>query len=365
MAPYHIKNKQWKEFFIGGENGIFNITSSSSGIDKNKLITATDYKERHIPYITRSEVTNGINLFVSDNQAEKYSLDEGGVITIGLDTQTVFYQPHDFYAGQNIQVLRQKNLNERTAQFIIPLLKVQMEKFNWGGNGATLGRLFRTKIMLPVTKSQEPDWQFMEEYIQSILDQKTAKYKKYCGDVLKSIECKNIPSLHEKKWDEFFIQDIADILPGRDIYERERVTGRTPYISSTAKNNGIQYFVNNTNKTLARDCLSVNRNGSVGYSFFHPYYCLYSNDCRKLKLKHHSKYCGFFISNQITRQRHKYNYGYKMGTARLKRQKIMLPVNTINEPDYEYMEQYMKNIEYKKRTKYLDYLENKYTAYQS
>lgn len=46
-----------------------------------------------------------------------------------------------------------------------------------------------------------------------------------------------------------------------------------------------------------------------------------------------------------------------MGTARLKRQKIMLPVNDDGKPDYEYMSQYIINLEYLKRKKYLDYLE--------
>lgn len=45
---------------------------------------------------------------------------------------------------------------------------------------------------------------------------------------------------------------------------------------------------------------------------------------------------------QITEQRGKYSYGYKMGTDRLKRQKIMLPVANDETPDYAYMEQYVK-----------------------
>lgn len=151
----------WQEFFIGGKEGLFGIKATKSGIDKNKL----NMKEGEIPYITRSEVDNGINLFVSNKQNEKYKKDEGNVITIGLDTQTVFYQKNSFYTGQNIQVLRNEHLNKYTAMFIIPLLKTQMQKFSWGGNGATLGRLNRTKIMLPI-KNNTIDWQGMEDFIK-------------------------------------------------------------------------------------------------------------------------------------------------------------------------------------------------------
>ncbi|WP_069638307.1 restriction endonuclease subunit S [Campylobacter pinnipediorum] len=156
------KNIKWREFFIGSTEGIFDIQSTSSGVDKNKLNTETG----NIPYITRSDIVNGINLFICKEQDKKYKLDDGNVITIGLDTQTVFYQKNSFYTGQNIQVLRKHNLNKEIALFIIPLLKIQMEKFNWGGNGATLRRLNRTKIMLPIDKNGEPDWRFMENYIK-------------------------------------------------------------------------------------------------------------------------------------------------------------------------------------------------------
>lgn len=157
-------------------------------------------------------------------------------------------------------------------------------------------------------------------------------------------------------WREFFIVDIGEIQSGKDIYHNERIIGDIPYISSTAKNNGIGHFVSNINKTLEKNCLSVNRNGSVGYSFYHPYNGLYSNDCRKIQLKYKSKFIGFFIANQITKQKNKYNYGYKMGTGRLKRQKILLPTNNKKEPDYKYMEEYSKSIFEKKQEKYTNYI---------
>ena len=130
-------------------------------------------------------------------------------------------------------------------------------------------------------------------------------------------------SLYDREWQPFFIEDIAEIVSGIDIYERERVEGTKPYITATANNNGIGYFVGNVNGTLESECLSVNRNGSVGYCFYHPYSALYGNDTRKLRPKVKNKYSSLFISMCITSQREKYGYGYKMGTGRLKRQRIL------------------------------------------
>lgn len=154
--------------------------------------------------------------------------------------------------------------------------------------------------------------------------------------------------LYKKDWREFWLEDIVDIYSGVDIYERERIDGNTPYVTSTSANNGISYFINNTNRTLENECISINRNGSVGYAFYHPYYALYGNDTRKLKLKVKDKFVSLFITRVLIQQKEKYGYGYKMGTARLKRQKIFLPVDNNGRIDYSYMKKYMQIQEIKK-----------------
>ena len=147
--------------------------------------------------------------------------------------------------------------------------------------------------------------------------------------------------------------EIAEILSGQDIYDAERIAGKIPYLTSTSSNNGIGYFVGNKNKTLEKNCISVNRNGAVGYAFFHGYDALFGNDTRKLRLKNANKYVALFITLQITKQKDKYAYGYKMGTGRLKKQKIKLPVNEQGKPDYDYMEKFMRAKENELLKKYL------------
>ena len=348
-----LKNTCWKSFFIGGKEGIFQIKATKSGIDKNKLKVAENGKT---PYITRSDMNNGINLFVSDEQMPKYKKDDGNVITIGLDTQTVFYQKNSFWTGQNIQVLSNDNLNYWVAMFIIPLLKIQMKKFAWGSTGATLGRLNRTRIMLPVNSDGLPDWQFMEDFMKQIERDKITAVLSYYNNSLNNNSLRGgverwMPS--ENRWAAFAIQDICEIVSGQDIYERERITGNTPYITATANNNGIGYFISNQNTTLEKDCISVNRNGSVGYAFYHPYYALFGNDTRKLRPKYLNKYTSLFLTACIEKQRVKYGYGYKMGTERLKKQKILLPVNADNQPDWTNIERFMQRIELEKIVCYL------------
>ena len=168
--------KEWKPFIL---DEIFDIKSTSSGIDKNKLIKGDGI----YPYITRTDKNNGIDSFICE-QDRKYLRDSKNVITVGLDTQTAFYQPIDFYTGQNIQIIYNENLNYYSEMFLIPILKQLMEKFSWGSNGATLTRLRRSKICLPVNENGEPDYEYMSKYISNLEVEMLEQYKDYM-DLLK------------------------------------------------------------------------------------------------------------------------------------------------------------------------------------
>ena len=171
-------------------------------------------------------------------------------------------------------------------------------------------------------------------------------------------ECEHV-TLDGVTWGEFAISEVAEIISGRGIFEDEREPGDVPYITSSAMNNGVSYFLSNTNETLEADCLSVNSNGSVGYAFYHPYEALYSGDCRKLRLHRRNKHTALFVATSITHQREKYNYGYKMGTARLKRQRIQLPIDETGQPDYAFMEKFMRYHERRLVRLYVSHLQVK------
>lgn len=153
-------NSHWKEYVFGEA---FNIVSTKSGIDKIKL----NKEEGSIPYVTRTDVNNGIDTFVGC-QEEKFKVDSGNVITIGLDTQSVFYQPKPFYTGQNIQVVSHPMLDRYNASFIIVSIKKLVERFSWGSYGATLSRLRRSRIFLPANTKGEIDFAFMSSYMQKV-----------------------------------------------------------------------------------------------------------------------------------------------------------------------------------------------------
>lgn len=347
-------DREWKAFYIGGESGIFDIVSTSSGIDKNKL----NLSSGSIPYVTRSDNGNGIDIFISDEQSTKYSMDNNNVISIGLDTQTVFYQPYKFFTGQNIQVISNKSMNKYNAKFIGRLLKAQLHKFNWGGNGATLGRLARTKIMLPVNDNDEPDYDFMEAFVKEQEYIKKLEYSTYAKKMLSTLEYKEVMPLEEKEWKGFFVTNIFnEVQRGKRLTKRNQAAGAKPYVSSSAMNNGVDNFIANNNEVREFvDCLSLANSGSVGASFYHPYAFVASDHITHLKAPRHNKYTYLFISMLTSRLSDKYNFNREINDTRISREKIMLPTNEQSNPDYEYIEQYIKNIMFQKYTDYLKYV---------
>jgi hypothetical protein len=342
-----LKNREWKAFLIGK---IFTICSTSSGIDKKKLINC----DGNIPYITRTDKNNGYDMFVG-TQVSSYTTDNKNVITIGLDTQTVFYQESNFYTGQNIQIISFQELNKYNACFLIPLLKKQMTKFSWGGNGATLTRLKKTKILLPINSKGEPDYAFMENYMRQKEIELLQQYKKQVPDF------ESLVPLSEKKWRAFFIENIFEIKSGKRLVKKNMISGNIPFVGATDSNNGITEFVANKNSSLDKNVLGVNYNGSVAYNFYHSYEAIFSDDVKRLSFKNSegNMYSFLFVKALILQQKSKYEYGYKFNGERMKRQKILLPVNSKNEPDYIFMENYMKAMKNEKLKRYFEYRKQK------
>ena len=342
-----LKEKEWGEFYIKdyfvpqrGREG--NMTGLSLG---------------DIPLISAKKIDNGLKEFVSI-PCERLHL--GHVITLNNDGDggagLAYYQPFSFALDTHVTALRPiTSLSKYVLIFISSAISKQGEKFGHG-HAISNTRLNKMKMLLPVNEIGDPDFTYMDLYVRKQEQLQTEEYAAHAEKVLAEIgNIEDVLPLKEKEWRAFHIEEIAKVEPGRDIYDAERRAGDTPYISSTSINNGIAHYISNDNSTREANCISVNRNGSVGYAFYHPYEALYSNDCRKLRLNQPSKYASIFIAHQIKMQREKYSYGYKMGTARLKRQLILLPINEDNEPDWAYMEHYAKAITNQQLRAYLRY----------
>lgn len=153
--------------------------------------------------------------------------------------------------------------------------------------------------------------------------------------------------LTDRRWKPFRLGDICIISNGVRLTKVNMMPGRRPFVGATSMNNGITNWVSNANDSLDKNVLGVNYNGSVGYAFYHPYECIFTDDVKRLHLKNYAdgRWIFLFLSVVITQQSKSHDYGYKFNGERMERQRILLPVNTNGEPDYAFMEAFVKERE--------------------
>lgn len=155
-------------------------------------------------------------------------------------------------------------------------------------------------------------------------------------------------NLNDRKWKQFRISNLGKIVGSHDYPKTKRVNGPMPFIGSSNKRNGITDYISRVgskNNAIHHNVISVNRNGSVGYAFYHPYTAYFSGDVRVIDLgKRLNTFTALFITTCIRQQHHQFSYGFKLGTDRLKKLNINLPINKQGRPDWRFISNYMKQI---------------------
>lgn len=353
-----LSDRDWKEFFL---EDIFSVGSG-------KRLTNADKIDGTRPFIGATDNMNGVTGFV-DN--ENSSLDNN-VLGVNYNGAPCigFYHPYECIFTDDVKRLHLKNHedNQYVLLFFKAIILQQKNKYCYGYK-FNERRMLRQIIVVPVDDNDEPDYQFMEDYIKELMVAKRKQYQEYVekrlvelgiDDVKKNETGQYNLDLESREWKPCRLSKLGKVESGRDIYAMERVEGDIPYITSGSQNNGIGYFVSNKNDTLDKDYIAFNRNGAVGLAFYHPYWSVMGNDCRKIHISKadENMYVGLFIATAISMQSKSFSYSRKLGTARANKLQIMLPVDDNDEPDYEFMEECGRKIMAKKYIQYLKYLES-------
>lgn len=336
-----LTHRKWKTFRL---YDVFNHSRGKRQVEKSRI-------DGSIPYYSATQSNNGLTDFISN---PGFTVNTNAIIysTFG----DAYYVESGFSASDEITVLTNPNLNKYIGLFICRLIQQNKSRYSFGRK-AFSNKIGKDKIMLPVTIEDEskPDWDFMESYSKERYEEKETTYQEYVKKIIKQLEYREIVSLEEKNWKDFFLTDLfMTIQRGKRLTRNSQIEGYTPYISSSSFNNGIDNFVSNRERArVFSDCLTVANSGSVGASFYQPYEFVASDHVTHLKNKAMNKYIYLFIATITSRLSNKYNFNREISDKRMSREKVMLPVNNKDEPDFAYMEQYVKNNMFKKYSKYL------------
>ena len=121
-------------------------------------------------------------------------------------------------------------------------------------------------------------------------------------------------------------------------------------------NNGVDNYISNEiGVRFFENCLSLANSGSVGSCFYEPFKFVASDHITHLKNSLNNKFSYLFETTLLNRLSEKYNFNREINDKRISSEIIILPITSDGTPDYEYMEQYIKNFMYKKLSEYFKY----------
>ena len=160
---------------------------------------------------------------------------------------------------------------------------------------------------------------------------------------------KTSQNLNIKNWKDFKIIDIFNIKKGERLVKEERILGDMPLITATSENNGVVGYISyddfKENKKIFQNKLTID----MFFNVFYHNYKYFSDDNvhtlipRDLSL---NKYVCLFLATTLKELQYKYNFGRQVRLQRLDFDEIKLPVDKKGNPDWKFMENYIKALPY-------------------
>ena len=320
-----IDTSSWKEFCVGE---LFSCETTLGIPSKN------DLEDGNINYITRSAIDNGFS-GTCGNEDHK---NKGNCITIGAEGFVAFWQSDDFVAGNKVYALRHTNMNEINGLFVCSALNALSDRYSFA-DARVLDKIKVEIIKLPATSDGQPDWDYMESYMKAVMEES----EKSLESLRKADNTKHL--IDVSGWGEFNVTKFFTVLSGRAKLSNADIDdGNTPVYSSNSTNGGIfgyttklpDYEVNDENPfyiTFGDHTKAVNI-ADRSFCVMDNVKVLTSN-IRNYDVLH------FIITSWL---RNVPDLGYARHWSEAEKAKIWLPITSTGEPDWQYMEDYMRRI---------------------
>jgi type I restriction modification DNA specificity domain len=312
-----------------------------------------------VPLISAKNGSNGLKGFVKTPKrlinGECISLNNDGDGGAGL----AYYQPANMALDTHVTALLPKDDIGRDAMLFISECISGLHGFFGHGLSISNPRAKVINIMLPVTDNGEPDYEYMEHYAAATREAKIEQYREYVQKRIDELgNYVEIPSLDEKEWKPIALGHIFEMNIASAVDYGTTHSGEHNFIGRQTTNNGLQGFVSEPCVEHG-NCLIVGMVGEKLRAFYQQQGFAASQNILVLRNLALNCFNGLFIAGISKLTFQKYGYGRPIGLKRAAQDLIMLPVNDAGEPDFEYMEQYSKNMMLRKYQQYLAFLDTK------
>jgi hypothetical protein len=170
--------------------------------------------------------------------------------------------------------------------------------------------------------------------------------------------------LSDREWKVFDFLEVFNIVDGyynkKPAIDLEINSNNIPFLAATKNDNGVTGFINKSivkkydkvgnisSKDIKKriyngKSLAITNNGSVGNVYYQDTEFTCSHDITVLYLKNRelTKFIALFLIPLLKKTGSKYAYANKWRPKRMKKSKVLLPVDDQCDPDYDFMEQYI------------------------
>jgi len=286
-----------------------------------------------VAFVSRQMGRNGISAYVSPIEGvEPAPAGEISCALGGNGVLTTYVQEADFYCGRDVAILRPKiPLTKQQMLFYCLCIKSNRYRYSYGRQAnKTL-----SKLVVP-SVDEIPKWVASVD-LNQIKDAKDA------------LNTGQTPDIKPNDWKEFRYDALFDIKKGQRLTKYEMSDGDTPFIGAIDSNNGYRQYVS-APANHPGGTITVNYNGNgVAEAFYQSAPFRASDDVNILYPKFQmNAFVALFICALIRREKYRFSYGRKWHLGRMKEAVMRLPATSTGDPDWKFIESYVKSLPYSK-----------------
>ena len=340
-----MNTSAWKEFHL---YDVFDI-SMGNKMDRGKM------SDGDIAFIGRTANNNGINarvgMVVNHEKYGSVKPYSGNCLTLALGGSigSCFYQEEPFYTSQNVVVLIPRDEQSKESLiFAATAISYCVNNGKYGAFSEELNKHIKTDFVfnLPATPDGHPDWNYMEQYMHSVMENCEKKYQ-----ILVRISQEK-HQVDTTAWGEFRVGDVFDIVPCKGVNSTLLEDGDdVPYIAASRVNNGFNRMVSavNVESWISKgNCLQLIHIGDAAAGWVNYIQNDFIGMSGKSSCAYNERmneYSGTFIASVLcARNEGQYSFKESWTGEKVVNTVIKLPITSSGEPDWDYMEQYMKRI---------------------
>lgn len=331
------------------------IIEGTKSLDAN----AVEFTTSGINFVGRTFENNGIQGKIEKRNFEPNKPHTITATVIG-NYKYVKYQKEEYYCSQNINKLTPKPIikrwNETIAYYLIAYIQNFVSLYNNQQGGYKLEEIKEHNVQIP-TKNGEIDYDFMECFIENLEQERLKTLLNHLqaieidGYELSNQEEKVLKEYISIQWSSFRIGSLFDRIKTKKLpFKADELTKEPieeftlPCLTSSFKNQGLNYFVPRYEATVLKNVISIPSNSDVYRAYFQPMEFTVLSDAYAIKwsgnendLTPNQYLFAVQAINKVT-DLPIYSYKNKLGGWNVVKDKfIQLPVKN-SEPDLTTME---------------------------